>query len=44
MDFEISAGPLWAGLGLAVGAALLAGVYPALIGVRRSLERGLRDE
>ncbi len=44
MDFVISAGPLWAGLGLAVGAALLAGVYPALIGVRRSLERGLRDE
>ncbi len=44
MDFEVGAGPLAAGLALAVGAALLAGVYPAVIGVRRALERGLRDE
>lgn len=44
MEFGLSAGPLAAGFGLAVAAALLAGIYPAVLGVRRSLERGLRDE
>lgn len=44
MDFIVDAIPLLSGLGLAVGAALLAGIYPALLGVRRSLQQGLRDE
>lgn len=44
LELDVTGGPLAAGLALAVGAALAAGVYPALLGVRRSLERGLRDE
>ena len=44
MDLVITPSPLALGAALAVGAALLAGVYPALRGSRTSLDAALRDE
>jgi putative ABC transport system permease protein len=44
MDLSLSAGPLMAGLGLAMGAALLAGVYPSWRASRASLGAALREE
>jgi putative ABC transport system permease protein len=44
MDLVITPAPLVLGVGLAVTAALLAGVYPAVRGSRVSLDAALRDE
>jgi putative ABC transport system permease protein len=44
MDLVITPAPLMLGAGLAVTAALLAGVYPAVRGSRVSLDAALRDE
>ena len=44
MDFVVTPAPLFAGLALAVGAALLAGVYPALRAARVGLGGALREE
>jgi putative ABC transport system permease protein len=44
MEFVATPGPLLAGLALAVGAALLAGVYPALRAARVGLGGALREE
>jgi ABC-type lipoprotein release transport system permease subunit len=44
MDLVITPAPLVLGAGLAVTAALLAGVYPAVRGSRVSLDAALRDE
>jgi putative ABC transport system permease protein len=44
MDFVFSAGAPAAGLLLAVGAALLAGIYPAWRSARGGLAGALREE
>ncbi|HLF11078.1 MAG TPA: FtsX-like permease family protein, partial [Gammaproteobacteria bacterium] len=44
MDFVVTPSPLLTGLALAVGAALLAGVYPALRASRIELGAALREE
>jgi putative ABC transport system permease protein len=44
MDLVITPAPIVLGAGLAVTAALLAGVYPAVRGSRVSLDAALRDE
>jgi putative ABC transport system permease protein len=44
MDLVIAPAPLVLGAGLAVTAALLAGIYPAVRGSRVSLDAALRDE
>jgi putative ABC transport system permease protein len=44
MDLVITPAPLVLGAGLAVTAALLAGIYPAVRGSRVSLDAALRDE
>lgn len=44
MDFVVTAGPLVSGLALAVGAALLAGLYPAYRAGRAQLGGALREE
>jgi putative ABC transport system permease protein len=44
MDFVVTPGPLLAGLALAVGAAVLAGIYPALRATRAELGGALREE
>jgi putative ABC transport system permease protein len=44
MDLVITPTPLLLGAGLAVTAALLAGIYPAVRGSRVSLDAALRDE
>jgi putative ABC transport system permease protein len=44
MDLVITPAPLVLGVGLAVTAALLAGIYPAARGSRVSLDAALRDE
>jgi putative ABC transport system permease protein len=44
MDFVVTPAPLLMGLGLAVAAALLAGVYPALRASRTELAGALREE
>lgn len=44
MDLVIAPGPLVTGFGLAVGAALLAGIYPAVRSSRSTLDTALRDE
>ena len=44
MSFVPTAEPVLAGLGLAIGAALLAGVYPALRAGRIALNAVLREE
>lgn len=44
MEFTIAATPLFQGLALALGAALLAGIYPARLGARVDLNVALRDE
>jgi putative ABC transport system permease protein len=44
MDFVVTPGPLLAGMALAVGAALLAGVYPSLRAARIGLGGAMREE
>jgi putative ABC transport system permease protein len=44
MDFVFAPGTLVAGLALAIGAALLAGIYPALRAIRTGLGGALREE
>lgn len=44
MDFVVTPGPLLAGLALAVGAAVLAGIYPAVRATRAELGGALREE
>jgi putative ABC transport system permease protein len=44
MELVLTPGPLVMGFALAVGAALLAGVYPAARGGRSTLDTALRDE
>jgi putative ABC transport system permease protein len=44
MELDIAPAPIAAGIGLAFGAALLAGVYPAARAARGRLEAGLHDE
>jgi putative ABC transport system permease protein len=44
MDFVVTPAPLVAGVALAVGAALLAGVYPSLRAARVGLGRALGEE
>jgi putative ABC transport system permease protein len=44
MELELTGTPLAAGFALAVGAALLAGIYPAVKGSRSNLDAALRDE
>jgi putative ABC transport system permease protein len=44
MDFVVTPAPLLMGLGLAITAALLAGVYPALRASRTELAGALREE
>ncbi|HEY8452406.1 MAG TPA: FtsX-like permease family protein [Natronosporangium sp.] len=44
MDFVVVPGPIVAGVALAVGAALLAGLYPAARIARGELARALREE
>jgi putative ABC transport system permease protein len=44
MDFVVTIGPLAAGVGLAVAAAFLAGIYPAYRASRAELGGALREE
>lgn len=44
MELIVDVKPVLEGVALAVGAALLAGLYPALVGSRTNLDRALRDE
>jgi putative ABC transport system permease protein len=44
MDLIVTPGPIASGFVLAVGAALLAGIYPAVRAVRSELAGALRDE
>jgi putative ABC transport system permease protein len=44
MDLIVSPGPIASGFALAVGAALLAGIYPAVRAVRTGLAGALREE
>jgi putative ABC transport system permease protein len=44
MEFALAPGPLLTGFGLAVAAALLAGVYPAYRAGRVELAAALREE
>ena len=44
MELVIAPAPILLGVGLAVAAALLAGIYPAVRGSRTSLDAALRDE
>jgi putative ABC transport system permease protein len=44
MELVVTAPPFLLGVALAVAAALLAGVYPALRGARTNLDAALRDE
>jgi putative ABC transport system permease protein len=44
MDFVISIDALVAGLGMAIAAAALAGIYPALVGARADMGLAWRDD
>jgi len=44
MDLVLTPSPLALGVALALGAALLAGIYPAIRGSRTNLDAALRDE
>jgi putative ABC transport system permease protein len=44
MDLELTSGPILSGLALAVGASLLAGLYPAVRMQRMQLTGALREE
>ncbi|MCY3732245.1 MAG: FtsX-like permease family protein, partial [Rhodospirillaceae bacterium] len=44
MELVVSARPLWLGLMLALGAALLAGIYPAVRAVNSGIAARLREE
>jgi putative ABC transport system permease protein len=44
MDFVISIDALMAGLGMAIAAAALAGIYPALVGARADMGLAWRDD
>jgi hypothetical protein len=44
MDFVVEPGILLAGLGMAVVAAVLAGLYPALVGARADMGLAWRDD
>jgi putative ABC transport system permease protein len=44
MDLVLTGTPLATGFAVAVGAALLAGVYPAIRSSRPNLDAALRDE
>jgi putative ABC transport system permease protein len=44
MDLIVTAGPIASGFALAVGAALLAGIYPAARAIRTGLAGALREE
>ena len=44
MELSITPEPLWLGAGLAIGASLLAGAYPAWLASRTDLGAALRDE
>jgi len=44
MDFVVPAGPMLAGLAMAIGAAVLAGLYPAWVGARADMGLAWRDD
>jgi len=44
MELVVAARPLWLGLMLALGAALLAGIYPAVRAVNSGIAARLREE
>jgi putative ABC transport system permease protein len=44
MDFVVTPSPLLAGLGMAIAAALLAGIYPSWVGARADMGLAWRDE